>query len=169
MFSRWIVTNITSARRTLHCRKTRIPCGDQLVICGLYCLLPDRAHINTIATNDILSAALLRRIVRVMTIAPLPRSAFRSPRSNVAGGPSEPANWTALLHVQYWWLIKPKCYYLTQFICNALHFAIVTIDLSLITYHWAWNQDMKLTEIINMRVELQLPSLNTVIIYMKDN
>jgi hypothetical protein len=36
MFSRWIVTNITSARGTLHCRKTRIPCGDQLVICGLY-------------------------------------------------------------------------------------------------------------------------------------
>jgi hypothetical protein len=46
MFSRWIVTNITSARRTLHCRKTRIPCGDQLVICGLYSLLPNRAHIN---------------------------------------------------------------------------------------------------------------------------
>jgi hypothetical protein len=36
MFSRWIVTNITSARGTLHCRKTGIPCGDQLVICGLY-------------------------------------------------------------------------------------------------------------------------------------
>jgi hypothetical protein len=36
MFSRWIVTNITSARGTLHCRKTRIPCGDQLVNCGLY-------------------------------------------------------------------------------------------------------------------------------------
>jgi hypothetical protein len=35
MFSRWIVTNITSASETLHCRKTRIPCGDQLVICGL--------------------------------------------------------------------------------------------------------------------------------------
>jgi hypothetical protein len=32
MFSRWIVTNITSARGTLHCRKTSIPCGDQLVI-----------------------------------------------------------------------------------------------------------------------------------------
>jgi hypothetical protein len=27
MFSRWIVMNITSARGTLHCRKTRIPCG----------------------------------------------------------------------------------------------------------------------------------------------
>jgi hypothetical protein len=25
MFSRWIVTNITSARGNLHCRKTRIP------------------------------------------------------------------------------------------------------------------------------------------------
>jgi hypothetical protein len=36
MFSRWIVTNITSAGRTLHCRKTRIPCGDQIMICGLY-------------------------------------------------------------------------------------------------------------------------------------
>jgi hypothetical protein len=35
MFSRRIVMNITSARGTLHCRKTRIPCGDQLVICGL--------------------------------------------------------------------------------------------------------------------------------------
>jgi hypothetical protein len=30
------MTNITSARGTLHCRKTRIPCGDQLVICGQY-------------------------------------------------------------------------------------------------------------------------------------
>jgi hypothetical protein len=36
MFSSWIVMNITSARGTLHCRKIRIPCGDQLVICGLY-------------------------------------------------------------------------------------------------------------------------------------
>jgi hypothetical protein len=36
MFLLWIVTNITFARGTLHCRKTRIPCGDQLVICGLY-------------------------------------------------------------------------------------------------------------------------------------
>jgi hypothetical protein len=36
MISRWIVTNITSARGTLHCRKTRIPCEDQLVICGLH-------------------------------------------------------------------------------------------------------------------------------------
>jgi hypothetical protein len=35
-FSRWTVTNITSARGTLQCRKTRIPSGDQLVICGLY-------------------------------------------------------------------------------------------------------------------------------------
>jgi hypothetical protein len=35
MFSRWIVTNVTSARGTLHCRKTRIPCGNQLVICEL--------------------------------------------------------------------------------------------------------------------------------------
>jgi hypothetical protein len=36
MFSRWIVTNSTSDRGTVHCRKTRIPWGDQLVICGLY-------------------------------------------------------------------------------------------------------------------------------------
>jgi hypothetical protein len=36
MFSRRIVTNITSPRGTLHCRKTRIPCWDQLVICGQY-------------------------------------------------------------------------------------------------------------------------------------
>jgi hypothetical protein len=36
MFSRWILTNITSAGVTLHCRKTLIPCGDQLVICGKY-------------------------------------------------------------------------------------------------------------------------------------
>jgi hypothetical protein len=35
MVSRWIVTNITSARGTLHCRKPRIRLGDQLVICGL--------------------------------------------------------------------------------------------------------------------------------------
>jgi hypothetical protein len=34
MFSRWIVTNITSVRGTLYCHKTRILCGDQLVICG---------------------------------------------------------------------------------------------------------------------------------------
>jgi hypothetical protein len=41
MFSRWIVKNITFARLTLHYRKTRIPCGDQLVICGQYltCIL----------------------------------------------------------------------------------------------------------------------------------
>jgi hypothetical protein len=36
MFSRWIVTDITSARGTLHCRKTRVSCGDQLAICGLH-------------------------------------------------------------------------------------------------------------------------------------
>jgi hypothetical protein len=36
MFSRWIVMSITSARRTVHCRKTRILCGDQLLICGQY-------------------------------------------------------------------------------------------------------------------------------------
>jgi hypothetical protein len=37
MFSRWIVTNITFARETLYCRKTRTSCGDRLVICALYC------------------------------------------------------------------------------------------------------------------------------------
>jgi hypothetical protein len=36
MFSRRMVTNITSARGTEHCRKTRIPCGDQFLTCGLY-------------------------------------------------------------------------------------------------------------------------------------
>jgi hypothetical protein len=36
MFSRWIVTNTTSDRRTVHCRKTRIPCRNQLVTCGEY-------------------------------------------------------------------------------------------------------------------------------------
>jgi hypothetical protein len=36
MFSRWLVTNITSTRGTMHCRKTRTSCGDQLVICGLW-------------------------------------------------------------------------------------------------------------------------------------
>jgi hypothetical protein len=36
MFSRWIITNNTCARRTLHCRKTRISCGDQLEICRQY-------------------------------------------------------------------------------------------------------------------------------------
>jgi hypothetical protein len=35
MFSRWIVTNITSTRVTLHCSKACVPCGGQLVICGL--------------------------------------------------------------------------------------------------------------------------------------
>jgi hypothetical protein len=36
MFSCWIVTNITSASGTVHCHKTRIPCENQLVICGQY-------------------------------------------------------------------------------------------------------------------------------------
>jgi hypothetical protein len=39
MFSHWIVTNITCACGTLQCRKTRIPCRDKLVICGLYTLI----------------------------------------------------------------------------------------------------------------------------------
>jgi hypothetical protein len=48
MFSRWIVTNITSARGTVHCRKTRISCGDRLVICGLY---PVGAAVQTSGTS----------------------------------------------------------------------------------------------------------------------
>jgi hypothetical protein len=39
MFSRGIVMNITSARGTLRCRKTHIPCGDKLVIFGHYVYL----------------------------------------------------------------------------------------------------------------------------------
>jgi hypothetical protein len=38
-------SNITSARGTLHCRKTRIPCGDQLVICGLYVCQHKSTHV----------------------------------------------------------------------------------------------------------------------------
>jgi hypothetical protein len=37
MFSRLIITNIISARWTLHWSKTSNPCGDQLVVCGQYC------------------------------------------------------------------------------------------------------------------------------------
>jgi hypothetical protein len=46
MFSRWRVTNITSARETLYCSKTRIPCGDQFVICVQYIIfsLPKQTH-----------------------------------------------------------------------------------------------------------------------------
>jgi hypothetical protein len=36
MFSRWIVTNITSACGTVYCRKASIHCGDQLGIYGQY-------------------------------------------------------------------------------------------------------------------------------------
>jgi hypothetical protein len=43
MFSRWIVTNITSVRETLHYRKTHIIC-DQLVICGLQYYIRVSAH-----------------------------------------------------------------------------------------------------------------------------
>jgi hypothetical protein len=45
MFSRWIVTNITSARGTLHCRETRIP---QLVISGQYPKDKDRDDVDWI-------------------------------------------------------------------------------------------------------------------------
>jgi hypothetical protein len=37
---RWIVTNISFARGTLLCRKTRITYGNQLVISGLYVYPP---------------------------------------------------------------------------------------------------------------------------------
>jgi hypothetical protein len=53
MFSRWIVTNITSAVGTVHCRKTRIPCGDQLVICELH-LLCDALDISSVVVTVIL-------------------------------------------------------------------------------------------------------------------
>jgi hypothetical protein len=49
MFSRWIVTNITSARGTVHCRKTRIPCGDQLVICRQYC--DSKCRVSTVKSG----------------------------------------------------------------------------------------------------------------------
>jgi hypothetical protein len=46
-FWRWIATNITSARGTLYCRKTRIPCGDRLGICGL-CIANKRNIISSV-------------------------------------------------------------------------------------------------------------------------
>jgi hypothetical protein len=63
MFSRWIVTNITSARGTLHCHKTRIPWGNQLVICGLYSnpkpgggirssIVVSRYHLQLLSKNE---------------------------------------------------------------------------------------------------------------------
>jgi hypothetical protein len=36
IFSHWILMKIICASGTLHCRKTHIPCGDQLEICALY-------------------------------------------------------------------------------------------------------------------------------------
>jgi hypothetical protein len=62
MFSRWIVTNITSARGTVHCRKIRIPCGDQLVICGLYALLI--CCIHAIRPANLMLIQLVQRIIR---------------------------------------------------------------------------------------------------------
>jgi hypothetical protein len=44
MFSRWIVTKNTSPRGTVHCRKTRIPCGDHLLICGQYYIHHHHRH-----------------------------------------------------------------------------------------------------------------------------
>jgi hypothetical protein len=51
MFSLRIVTNITSASGTLHCSKTRIPFGDQLVICGLYFLLIFRLILSSVSKS----------------------------------------------------------------------------------------------------------------------
>jgi hypothetical protein len=51
MFSRWTVTNITSDRGTLNCRKTLIPCGDQLVICGLYNRTRTNGRLFTVSVN----------------------------------------------------------------------------------------------------------------------
>jgi hypothetical protein len=60
MFSRWIVTDITSARGTFHCRKTRIPCGDQLIICGLYWL-----HLSALMVEavSVFNAATTQRVI----------------------------------------------------------------------------------------------------------
>jgi hypothetical protein len=55
MFSRWIVTNITSTPGTLHCRKTRIPCGDQLLICGQY--------IDALCASNCVSDRKLNRVL----------------------------------------------------------------------------------------------------------
>jgi hypothetical protein len=52
MFSRWVVTNIISAQRTLHCRKTRIPCRDQLVICGLNVFCESCLQVMSDSTSD---------------------------------------------------------------------------------------------------------------------
>jgi hypothetical protein len=61
MFSRWIVTNITFVRGTLHCRKTRIPCGDQIVICGLYTvLLPRKLVIIHLCRRENLKSNIIR-------------------------------------------------------------------------------------------------------------
>jgi hypothetical protein len=43
--------NITSARGTLHCRKTRIPCGNQLVICAV-------SSSTTVVTSEVFSLEL---------------------------------------------------------------------------------------------------------------
>jgi hypothetical protein len=60
MFLRWVVTSITFAPGTLHCRKTRIPCGDKLVMCGLYVWI--------CAGNVILSATnILNQVVSIIT------------------------------------------------------------------------------------------------------
>jgi hypothetical protein len=64
VFSRWIVTNITSARGTLHCRETRIPCGDQLVVCGLYALLPRVLNVLPISPQDYCNIPLRSYAIR---------------------------------------------------------------------------------------------------------
>jgi hypothetical protein len=50
MFSRWIVTNITSAVGTVHCRKTRISCVKQLMIYGQYII-----HVSTVCLTHFIT------------------------------------------------------------------------------------------------------------------
>jgi hypothetical protein len=61
MFSRWLVTNISSAHGTLHCRKTRVPCGDQLVVCGQYTPLKRRSTATELHGQNALIFITLRR------------------------------------------------------------------------------------------------------------
>jgi hypothetical protein len=64
MFSRGIVTNITSVRGTLHCRKTLIPCRDQLLMCGVYNLKPvgqSRTSLNILQIHSIVWSVVYLR------------------------------------------------------------------------------------------------------------
>jgi hypothetical protein len=59
MFSHWILTNITSTRGNLHCRKTRIPRGDQLVIGGEYSALQAASRVRFQVVARIILSFLL--------------------------------------------------------------------------------------------------------------